>query len=126
MATTAAAASAAQLRVFANAAPQTAVRPATSDADAAARPAGDDVQSADDKHKALPEDMTAAVRELTDALRNTTIGLQFEIDETTHKVVTKVIDRDTGELIRQLPSEEVMRIARAMTKLQGLLVHQSA
>ncbi len=122
MATTAAAA-AAQVRAFANPAPQATVRPA---ADTRGPATGDVRAHGADGRDALPEDMTAAVRELTDALRNTTIGLQFEIDDTTHKVITKVIDRDTGELIRQLPSEEVMRVARAMTKLQGLLVNQSA
>lgn len=67
-------------------------------------------------------DMTAAVNELVDVLKTTTIGLRFEIDEGTHRVITKVIDKDTGELIRQLPSEEVLRFARAIDKLQGLFV----
>ena len=67
-----------------------------------------------------------AVQELRDVLRTTPFGLQFEIDDVTHKVITKVVDRDTGEVIRQLPSEEMVRIAHAMNKLQGLLVRQSA
>jgi flagellar protein FlaG len=76
--------------------------------------------------EALPKDMTTAVSELRDALRTTPFGLQFEIDDVTHKVITKVVDRETGEVIRQLPSEEMVRIAHAMNKLQGLLVRQSA
>lgn len=115
----ASAVSSAQPRTFAGTAPQAPVRNAAGTASAAGGFPANSVET-------LPEDMSAAVRELSDALRTTTIGLQFEIDETTHKVITKVIDRDTGELIRQLPSEEIMRIARAMNKLQGLLVHQSA
>ncbi len=75
---------------------------------------------------ALPKEMTSAVQELRDVLRTTPFGLQFEIDDVTHKVITKVVDRETGELIRQLPSEEMVRIAHAMNKLQGLLVQQSA
>lgn len=75
---------------------------------------------------ALPKEMTTAVQELRDALRTTPFGIQFEIDDVTHKVITKVVDRNTGELIRQLPSEEMVRIAHAMNKLQGLLVQQSA
>ncbi|WP_341248762.1 flagellar protein FlaG [Cupriavidus pauculus] len=75
---------------------------------------------------ALPQEMTTAVQELRDVLRTTPFGLQFEIDDVTHKVITKVVDRDTGEVIRQLPSEEMVRIAHAMNKLQGLLVRQSA
>jgi len=67
-------------------------------------------------------DMVAAVNELVDVLKTTSIGVRFEIDEGTHRVITKVVDKETGELIRQLPSEEVLRFAQAIDKLQGLFV----
>ncbi|PZX33782.1 MULTISPECIES: flagellar protein FlaG [Cupriavidus] len=69
---------------------------------------------------------SAAISELVDALKTTTIGLRFEIDEATHRVITKVIDKESGELIRQMPTEEVLRIARAIDKLQGLFINQAA
>ncbi|CAG9178915.1 flagellar protein FlaG [Cupriavidus pinatubonensis] len=68
---------------------------------------------------------SAAVGELVEALKSTSISLRFEIDESTHRVITKVVDKDTGELIRQMPTVEVMRIARAIDKLQGLFVSQA-
>ncbi|MFJ4290680.1 flagellar protein FlaG [Cupriavidus sp. NPDC089707] len=71
-------------------------------------------------------DAQAALGELADALKTTSIGLRFEIDEDTNRIITKVIDKETGDLIRQMPTEEVLRIARAMDKLQGLLVSQTA
>jgi len=74
----------------------------------------------------LPAATTDAIKELSEALQSTSISLQFKIDEDSHKVITNVVDRDTGELIRQIPSEEMMRVARAMNKLQGLLVEQTA
>jgi len=63
-----------------------------------------------------------AMRELVDVLKTTSIGLRFEIDDKTHRVITKVVDKDTGEIIRQMPNEEVLRVARAIDKLQGLFV----
>ena len=69
---------------------------------------------------------SAAISELVEAFKTTSIGLRFEIDEATHRVVTKVIDKETGDLIRQMPTEEVLRIARAIDKLQGLFVSQVA
>ncbi|CAN7706682.1 flagellar protein FlaG [Cupriavidus necator] len=71
-------------------------------------------------------DTSAAIGELVEALKTTSISLRFEIDETTHRVITKVIDKETGDLIRQMPTEEVLRIARAIDKLQGLFVSQAA
>ncbi|MCA7086449.1 flagellar protein FlaG [Cupriavidus sp. DB3] len=71
-------------------------------------------------------DIRQAIGELTEVLRTTSIGLRFEIDEVTHRVVTKVIDKETGELIRQMPTEEVLRFARALDRLQGMFVRQAA
>ncbi len=71
-------------------------------------------------------DIRRAIGELTEVLRTTSIGLRFEIDEVTNRVVTKVIDKETGELIRQMPTEEVLRFARALDRLQGVFVRQAA
>ena len=48
------------------------------------------------------------------------------MDDSTGKTVIKVVDSSTHELIRQIPSEEMLEIARALDRLQGLLVHQKA
>lgn len=71
-------------------------------------------------------DIRRAIGELTEVLRTTSIGLRFEIDDVTNRVVTKVIDKETGELIRQMPTEEVLRFARALDRLQGMFVRQAA
>lgn len=52
--------------------------------------------------------------------------LAFSIDDTTEKPVVRVTDASTGELIRQMPSEEALAIARSLDKLQGLLIKQEA
>lgn len=38
--------------------------------------------------------------------------LQFSIDETSGRTVIKVIDAETSEVIRQIPSEELLELAR--------------
>lgn len=52
--------------------------------------------------------------------------LAFSIDDATEKLVVRITDASTGELIRQLPSEEALAIARSLDKLQGLLLKQEA
>lgn len=52
--------------------------------------------------------------------------LLFSIDEDTGKTIVKVVDASTDEVIRQIPSEEIISIAKALDKLQGLLVEQKA
>jgi flagellar protein FlaG len=72
-----------------------------------------------------PAQQRAALAEVNQTLRMASIGVQFEFDKEADKMIVKVVDVESGELIRQMPSEEVVRISRALGKLQGLLVHQA-
>jgi len=53
-------------------------------------------------------------------------NLQFVVDEDTGRTVVKVVDGATDEVIRQIPSEEILSIAKALDKLSGLLIEQKA
>ncbi|WP_186435155.1 flagellar protein FlaG [Rheinheimera sediminis] len=44
--------------------------------------------------------------------------LNFSVDEESGKPVVKVVDFETKEVIRQIPSEEVLTMAKAIKKLQ--------
>lgn len=79
------------------------------------------------KAQAAPEPVNAqgALAEINESLRMSSIGVQFEFDKVADTMIVKVVDVESGELIRQMPSEEVVRISRALGKLQGLLVHQT-
>jgi len=50
----------------------------------------------------------------------------FPFDDDTGRTVVKVVDASTDEVIRQIPSEEVLAIAKALDKLQGVLIKQEA
>ena len=56
-------------------------------------------------------------------LMNRTIRL--EIDRELNTVVAKIIDRDTGEVIRQIPPEELLRIAKNLEQA-GILLNREA
>lgn len=53
-------------------------------------------------------------------------NLNFSVDEVTGYNVVRVINPETNELIRQLPSEELLKIARNMKDLGNVLVNQKA
>jgi len=73
-----------------------------------------------------PQQVQQAVEQIKTALPAKASALQFSLDDQTGKTVVKVIDSETGDLIRQIPSEELLEIARALDKMQGLLLKQSA
>lgn len=64
-----------------------------------------------------------AVQEFTQPMAG---SLEFSLDDESGKTIVKVVDTSTDEVIRQIPSEEMLEIARALDRLQGLLVRQKA
>lgn len=73
-----------------------------------------------------PEQLKQAAQMINKALETFSRNVQFSVDESTGKAVVKVMDMETGELIRQMPSQEALDIARALDRLQGLLIRQRA
>ncbi|MBG6077615.1 flagellar protein FlaG [Polaromonas sp. CG_9.11] len=53
------------------------------------------------------------------------ISVQFKIDPDYKELIINVVDEDTGKLIRQIPTEEVVKMSKAMDNLKGLLFAQS-
>lgn len=51
--------------------------------------------------------------------------LNFSVDKDTGKTVVKVVDKRTGDLIRQIPSEEMLEIARALDTIKGLIIRKN-
>ena len=67
-----------------------------------------------------------AVEEVQKAIAPVAQNLLFSIDDDTGRTIVKIVDSQTDEVIRQMPSEEVLAISKAINKLQGLLISQQA
>ena len=59
-------------------------------------------------------------------LRRNERDLSFSFDSSTGFYVTKVMTESSGEVVRQVPSEEMLRIARNIDQMRGRLVDTSA
>ncbi len=74
-----------------------------------------------------PGQVQQATQMISKAIQTFSSNLEFSVDEVAvGKTVVKVVDRETGDMIRQIPSEEALAIARALDRLQGLLIRQKA
>ena len=61
------------------------------------------------------------------ALKQSAKNLEFSVDTGTKKSVVKLVDSETGDVIRQFPSEEMLAISRSIDQFQqGLLLKQEA
>ena len=65
--------------------------------------------------------LRAAVQEIEKFVQSVKRNLEFSIDETSGKVVVKVIASGSGEVIRQIPSEEVLKLANSLNDASSLL-----
>ena len=62
---------------------------------------------------AQPEmDASQALRNILEYVPNLSRDLQFQVDESTDSAVITVLDSQTNEVVRQIPSEEFIAIAR--------------
>ncbi|MCL2655855.1 MAG: flagellar protein FlaG [Betaproteobacteria bacterium] len=55
-----------------------------------------------------------AVKDAQDALGPAKDNLEFSIDDKSGKVIVKLVDTSTNEVIRQIPSKEMLAIAEAL------------
>lgn len=53
-------------------------------------------------------------------------NLQFTVDKDSGVNVVKIVDTETKQTIRQIPSEEMISIARRLEEIKGLLIKNSA
>jgi flagellar protein FlaG len=70
------------------------------------------------------KNLKEAVSLLNHQLAETGRGLGFSFDESKASAVIKVSNLNTGEVIRQIPSEDVLRMAHKMDELKGILYNK--
>lgn len=80
--------------------------------EAVSQPASDVAEQAENQRQQLDQ----AVSQINDYVQNVQRSLQFSVDELSGRNVVTVIDKQTEEVIRQIPTEEVLTIARTIAE----------
>ncbi|HOK14169.1 MAG TPA: flagellar protein FlaG [Candidatus Kapabacteria bacterium] len=75
------------------------------------------------KEKEFKNKVNSDLKELGEKLKNIVkeadVFLEFSIDKDTNKMILRVIDNKTKEVIQQLPSEIALKIARIVSNIEG-------
>lgn len=72
-------------------------------------------------------EVAQAVRSLNKAMQEQSQNLEFTIDSDSNRTIVKVIDQKTKEVLRQIPNEETLAMAKALDQMAaGLLIRQKA
>jgi len=77
-------------------------------------------------NKPSADAVAKAAKDIQNFVKDMGRNLNFSVDEVTGYNVVRVVNPETNELIRQLPSEELLKIARSMKDLGNVLVNQKA
>jgi len=75
------------------------------------------------------DQVAQAAARIKEVLRGTTSRLEFEIDPDLNKmdkVVIKILNGESGEVIRQIPAQELVDLAKRLDDPKGLLVQEHA
>ncbi len=82
-------------------------------------------QGAEPKSAAV-ESAQSAVEQFKAFVQDIQRNLDFSVDDSTGQVVVKVMDGDSGKLIRQIPSEELLRLSERLEDMRSLLFKAQA
>jgi len=72
------------------------------------------------------EKVEQAAARVKEVLRGTTSRLEIEVDSDSHKVVIKILNGESGEIIRQIPAQELLDLAKHLDDPKGLLIQERA
>ncbi|MFI8743038.1 flagellar protein FlaG [Stutzerimonas zhaodongensis] len=79
-----------------------------------------------DTKAARVESATSAVEKFKTLVQDLQRNLDFSVDDSSGQVVVKVMDGESGKLIRQIPSEDLLRLSERLEDMRSLLFKAEA
>jgi len=73
-----------------------------------------------------PVKLGEAVAKMQDYAQSVRRNLDFQLDDSSGRVVVQVINSDSGEVIRQIPSEEALELASRLDEARSILLQEKA
>lgn len=108
--------------------PERVSQPVRTDAEVVAKAASTEFKPSGVNEAAQPtrEVVAKAAQQIQSFVQSMGRNLSFSVDSTTGYHIVRVTNPQTGEVVRQLPTEELIRIAQSFEQLNAALVHQKA
>jgi len=73
-----------------------------------------------------PRQLETAVSKISEFVQNFQRDLTFSVDKDSGRIVIKVIDSKTKDVIRQIPSEVALRLAKNLQSPDSLILREQA
>ncbi len=85
-----------------------------------------EVQPVEVKEVATPDQLQKAVDDANEVFRQINSDVQFVVDKESNKVVIKLVEPGSGEVINQYPTEQALAISKAIAQMQSDIVERHA
>lgn len=70
------------------------------------------------------ENLSRLVEQVNTLMEALSIEARFSVHQPTHAIVVTLINRDTGEIVRQIPPEKLLDMVARLRELAGLFVDE--
>jgi flagellar protein FlaG len=81
------------------------------------KPEADESKRSAEQVSAMVEDLQASL----EMLQQKNTQLNFSVHEKTDRIMVRITDQDTGDVIREIPSEEFLNLAAKLQEMVGLM-----
>jgi flagellar protein FlaG len=80
------------------------------------------------KAAAVPgrEQLTALAEEMNQTLKQINGNYSVSVDDATGVMVVRITDEDTGEVVKQIPPQQILDVSVSVERIVGLLVNDQA
>ena len=78
-------------------------------------------QSTDASFGKMRANLDEAISQINDAMTQRQINATISVDRNLNQFVVKITDKNTGELLRQVPNEAIQKFAMNLEQLKGIL-----
>lgn len=76
------------------------------------------ILGSNESSKSHATELDQAIENVAGYVQNIARDISFSVDAKTSKTIVRVTDQDSGELIRQIPNEEMLEISRSLEEAQ--------
>ena len=74
----------------------------------------------------IDKNLDQALRKLQHTANIFNTKLSFSLHQDTHRIVVRIIDSETGSVIKQIPSQEILNVTEQIQKVIGMFVDKSS
>lgn len=79
----------------------------------------------EDSEQELEDEVRESVKDINEIVDKVKEGLSFQIHEDTEKMMVKVVDLNTDEVIKELPPEEMLDLQARIHEMVGILIDET-